>query len=213
MSGDPSNMASGIQAAPGMGIGEENSRPNLRLVVSRAAEEPSDEELVTAHGRGDPWAFDELVRRYQRPVYRIALRFARDRDEAEDLAQRTFVRAFANARRLKPGSSFRAWLFCIAANLARNHLRDRARLMFGIPLDMPVVSEGTSLDDQRRRSRVREAMAKLPRRQRQVMTLRVDGDLPFADVASALGITENNAKVCYHLAVRRLKEMLGGEDL
>ena len=200
------------KAAHELDVAEEHSKPNLRLVVSHPSERPSDEELLAAHERGDSRAFDELVRRYQVPVYRIALRFARDRDEAEDLAQRTFVRALGHATRLKPGSSFRAWLFCIAANLARNHLRDRARLVFGLSLEAPVMSENTSIDDRRRSQRVREAMARLPRRQRQVMTLRLDGDLPFADVASALGITENNAKVCYHLGVRRLKELLGNEE-
>src|SRR5712692_5553379 len=106
-----------MTAAHGAHMGEEHSKPNLRLVISRPANEPSDEELLVAHQRGEASAFDELVRRYQKPVYRVALRFARDRDEAEDLAQRTFVRAFSHARRLKPGSSFRSWLFCIAANL------------------------------------------------------------------------------------------------
>jgi RNA polymerase sigma-70 factor, ECF subfamily len=202
-----------MTAAPELGMGEEPSKPNLRLVVSRPVDVPSDEELLSAHGRGDAFAFDELVRRYQHPVYRIAMRFAHDRDEAEDLAQRTFVRALGSVRRLKPGSSFRSWLFCIAANLARNHIRDRARMVFGLSLDAPALPEGSTIDERRRVLRVREAMAKLPRRQRQVMTLRVDGDLPFADVASSLGITENNAKVCYHLGVRRLKELLSGEDL
>ncbi|MFN7135382.1 MAG: RNA polymerase sigma factor, partial [Myxococcales bacterium] len=63
------------------------------------------------------------------------------------------------------------------------------------------------------RARVRELLLKLPLRQRQVVSLRIDGELPFAEVARALGITENNAKVCYHHAVKRLKQWVSEEEL
>jgi RNA polymerase sigma-70 factor (ECF subfamily) len=56
--------------------------------------------------------------------------------------------------------------------------------------------------------RMRAAVVELPRRQREVLTLRIDGDLPFAEVAKVLGITENNAKVHFHHAVRRLRELV-----
>jgi len=66
------------------------------------------------------------------------------------------------------------------------------------------------LEGEQRRALVRAALVRLTNRQRQVLTLRIDGDLPFAEVANILGITENNAKVHFHHAVRRLREWLGG---
>ncbi|MFN7133429.1 MAG: RNA polymerase sigma factor, partial [Myxococcales bacterium] len=79
------------------------SRPGLRLVrADEPVEGPEDSELLLAHLSGDPAAFGQLVRRYQKPVYRLALRYARDVDEAEELAQRTFMKAFTHAERMRP---------------------------------------------------------------------------------------------------------------
>lgn len=189
------------------------SEARLRLVrEGEQSQGPDDSELLLAHLSGDPKAFGELVRRYQRPIYRLALRYAKDHDEAEELAQRTFLRAFEHSDRLKPELPFRPFLFRVAANLCKNHIRDRAKLLFGMEFDVPS-PEGESLEDRQRRARVRAMLAKLPLRQRQVVSLRVDGELPFAEVAAALGITENNAKVTYHHAVKRLKQWVAEEDL
>jgi RNA polymerase sigma-70 factor, ECF subfamily len=192
--------------------GPTHDRPRLRVVREGEDGLPDDRDLLAAHLSGDAGAFSALVRRYERPVYRLALRYARDHDEAEELAQRTFLRVLAHASDLRSGQPFAAYLFRVAANLCKNHLRDRARLVFGLPLEV-AAPEGDSLEQKQRRARVREALARLPLRQRQVVSLRLDGDLPFAQVAEALGITENNAKVNYHYAVKRLQKLLGGEEL
>jgi RNA polymerase sigma-70 factor (ECF subfamily) len=197
---------------PMSGREEEWIRPALRLVRVGEASQPDDSELLVLHLEGDRDAFASLVRRYERPVYRLAMRYARNADEAEELVQRTFLRALGHAAKIGPGPSFQAFLFRAAANLCKNHLRDRARLVFGLPLEV-AAPEGEGPEKKQRRRRVREALLRLPLRQRQVVSLRVDAELPFAQVASSLGITENNAKVCYHLAVRRLRALLGGEDL
>lgn len=194
------------------------SRERPRLHVVREDEDglPDDADLLVAHLAGDAQAFSALVRRYERPVYRLALRYARDADEAEDLAQRTFLRVLAHAGDLRPGQPFAAYLFRIAANLCKNHLRDRARLVFGLPLEAAAPDAGASpdaLEAQQRRSKMREALARLPQRQRQVVSLRVDAELPFAQIAEALGITENNAKVNFHYAVKRLQKLVGAEEV
>src|SRR3954471_9833083 len=88
--------------------------------------DPSDAELLAAFGSGDVRAFEMLVRRYQRPVLAIARRFARDQDDAEDLAQRAFINASQRAGGWR-GGSFKSWLFRIVVKLAKNHLRDRGR--------------------------------------------------------------------------------------
>src|SRR5437763_15042794 len=86
----------------------------------------SDAELLAALRAGDSRAFEALVRRYQRPALAIARRFARDEDDAEDLAQRAFINASERAAGWR-GGSFKSWLFRIVVNLAKNHLRDIAR--------------------------------------------------------------------------------------
>ena len=186
-------------------------RPRLHVVQEGEAGGPADWDLVTAHVAGDSSAFGELVRRYERPVYRVALRYARDADEAEELAQRTFLRVLDHAARLKPEQPFRAYLFRVAANLCKNHLRDRAKLVFGVPLEV-AAPQGDSLEDKERRARLRTALARLPLRQRQVVSLRIDGELPFAQIAESMGITENNAKVTFHHAMKRLRAIVAEEE-
>ena len=175
---------------------------------------PSDAELLTAFRAGSPRAFEVLVRRYQAPVLAIARRFARDPDDAEDLAQRAFINAAGRAGGWR-GGSFKSWLFRIVVNLAKNHLRDVARFDRSLEAHEreapPVEPEAHERLEQADRQRVlREAIARLPRRQREVLLLRIDGDLPFAEVAATLGITEVNAKANFHHAVQRLKSWLGG---
>jgi len=176
---------------------------------------PSDADLLTAFRAGDSRAFEALVRRYQSPVLAIARRFARDLDDAEDLAQRAFINAAGRAGGWR-GGSFKSWLFRIVINLAKNHLRDMARFDRSVEADdqvAPAAGAGAHerLEHAERQRIVREAIARLPRRQREVLLLRIDGDLPFAEVAAALGITEVNAKVSFHHAVQRLKSWLGPE--
>lgn len=184
-----------------------------------ARAEPDDVALVSAFRGGDRAAFETLVRRHQRPVWAIVQRFARDRDAAEDLAQRTFIIALERIGELRGG--FRPWVLRIAVNLSKNHVRDTSRLIrageeadaVSLALDRPVDPRPDEALDRARLSRtVREAVAELPDRQREVVMLRVDGQLSFAEVGDSLGITENNAKVTYHHAVKRLREKLGGTD-
>ncbi len=189
-------------------------------LVARGAR--TDEALVRAHLEGDRAAFAELVGRHQRLVLALVRRYARSPDDAADLVQQSFLRAFAAAGRVFPRmrlgeqGAFRAWLLRVAVNVGKNHARDarRWRLEPVESVDLPAV-EGAGvterLEAEQRRRMVRAALDGLSRRQREVFALRVDGELPFAEVARVLGITENNAKVHFHHAVRRLRERLGGE--
>jgi RNA polymerase sigma-70 factor, ECF subfamily len=174
----------------------------------------SDAELLAAFRAGDSRAFEALVRRYQRPVLAIARRFARDEDDAEDLAQRAFINASQRAAGWR-GGSFKSWLFRIVVNLAKNHLRDIAR--FDRSEEAQQREAEPAIDDPEARiaraqqqKALREAVGTLPRRQREVLLLRIDGDLPFAEIAQTLGITEVNAKVNFHHAVQKLKQLLQG---
>src|SRR5258708_25386307 len=178
----------------------------------QSAEQKDDAALLEEFRAGDVRAFEVLVRRYQRPVLGIARRFTADQDEAEDLAQRAFINASARAGGWR-GGSFKSWLFRIVVNLAKNHLRDQARFDPRAEAAEREVAPTESdsherLERAQEREALRDAIGRLPRRQREVLLLRIDGDLPFAQVASALGITELNPKVNFHPAVQNLKVLL-----
>jgi RNA polymerase sigma-70 factor (ECF subfamily) len=83
----------------------------------------SDHELVTRAQQGSERAYRELLGRYERPVFSIVFRMIRDREQAEDLAQETFVRVFNHIDRYDPKYKFSSWIFKIATNLTIDHIR------------------------------------------------------------------------------------------
>ncbi|HYG68524.1 MAG TPA: sigma-70 family RNA polymerase sigma factor [Anaeromyxobacteraceae bacterium] len=176
-----------------------------------------DTALVGAFLLGNDAAFGALVRRHEELVLRIVRRYAASPDDARDLSQRTFLRAFEAARRAfgraGGGFPFRRWLVRIAVNLAKNHLRDETRwtrapagTLDGAAADGPAPTE--ALLEAERAARLRREVLRLPRRQREVLTLRIDAELAFQEIADALGTTENAAKVSFHHAARRLRAAL-----
>lgn len=167
-----------------------------------------DEILVDRFREGDRRAFEELVRRHQRAVFHLARRFVRDDDEAKDVAQRTFVKAFQGLHALRGGGAFRTWLFRITANLALNHIRDHSRVhpTEDAGANIPVEAIGADrLDDAERRAQLHAALDELPPKQRLVLELRVFQELSFREVAEIAGCSENAAKVNFHHAVKKLR--------
>jgi RNA polymerase sigma-70 factor (ECF subfamily) len=213
---------------------DETGRPRLTLVEGGRAGDLRDEDaLLGAWLVGDDDAFGELVRRNEPLVLAIVRRYARTPEDARDLAQRTFLRAFEAARRalrrgVRNAVPFRRWLVRVAVNLAKNHVRDESRRLRA-PFDeageageagvagaaeQAGPSAADALVHAERTRLLRVEVLRLPPRQREVLTLRIDAELPFAEIAGALGITENAAKVTFHHAARRLRAALApsGED-
>jgi RNA polymerase sigma-70 factor (ECF subfamily) len=194
--------------------------PGLRVLDGGRAGE-TDGELLGDFLAGDESAFDELWRRHHPTVHRLLRRYARTPEDARDLTQRAFARALGASRRAfgsDPSAfPFRPWLLRIAANLGKNHLRDEARWRRAPLAEVEGVADGATPADEllqrrERERRVREAVLGLPRRQREVLTLRIDAGLPFAEVARALGIAEGAARVHFHHAARRLAAVVRGEE-
>lgn len=198
-------------------------RNGLRLVTvdsSRGELEAQvdDGALVKAFLDGDTAAFGTLVARHQETVYRLVRRYAQSPDDTRDLTQRAFLQAFEAARRALPrllasgdGVPFRAWLLRIAINLGKNHVRDAARWAQAPVEALDTERSNTRAPDSSLERAQLEALTKkavlvLPKRQREVFTLRIDGAMPFAEVASTLGISEGNAKAHFHHAVKRLRD-------
>ncbi|MBU8895043.1 RNA polymerase subunit sigma-24 [Corallococcus sp. H22C18031201] len=179
---------------------------------------PSDEALCEAFLAGDAAAFGRLVERHRTLVLSLVRRYVTRPEDASDLAQQAFLRALESSRRVfarftpLTSAPFRAWLVRVTLNLAKNHARQglRWRPVLVEAVEDDVAADGAegaheALERAERARRVRAAVLTLPRRQREVLTLRVDGELPFKDIAETLGITENNAKVQFHHAVKRLR--------
>ncbi|MBZ4421993.1 RNA polymerase sigma factor [Myxococcus sp. RHSTA-1-4] len=185
----------------------------------------TDEELCRAFLDGEPAAFETLVTRHRSLVFSLVRRYVSRPEDAADLVQAAFLRALEASRRVfsrfTPAgpAPFRAWLVRVALNLAKNHARQGQRwrpvlVQTGTEATAadPAESAQEGLERSEQQRQVREAVLALPRRQREVLTLRVDGGLSFKDIAQTLGITENNAKVQFHHAVKRLKAQVGAPE-
>lgn len=163
--------------------------------------ERSDEELITQTLAGDLEAFDELMQRYERFVYKVAHSFGRDRDSALDITQSVFLKAFDNLGSFRQESQFKTWLARIAYREGMNWTRREHRHRDLAPLADEVESlvEGTDLNkDLLAHERKRQLFAVLERlnsKQRLVVILRYLHDLPVREIASILqaspGVTRN----------------------
>lgn len=190
----------------------------LAMLGQPDVKEDADFPLIERVRAGDRRAFDELVRRHQRHLWRVARRYVRNDADAADIVQQTFVRAYRAVDGFRGAASVRSWLYRIAINLSINHVRDHRReLPGGAGAEIGETQLTASATGPQRiiagedAARLRAAIAELPPKQRMVLELRVFDELSFREVAELADCTENAAKVNFHYAVKRLKEILGGE--
>jgi RNA polymerase sigma-70 factor (ECF subfamily) len=162
---------------------------------------------------GDPFAYEVIVKKYQRMVYFLALKTVGNHQDADEVAQKTFVSVYKNLAGFEGRSSLKTWVFRIAMNYSKNLIRDRARREGEEITERSAAAvsavEGEINTHQRRRL-VRQAMENLPPRQREVLQMRAFGDMSFAEIAQSIGISISAAKVNYHYAVKALKGLLAG---
>jgi RNA polymerase sigma-70 factor, ECF subfamily len=177
-------------------------------------------DLVALAKEGDQQAFEELVRRTYSDSYTLALRLTGDEDDARDVVQESYLRAYKGLKRFRGDAQFTTWLYRITANCAANQLRRRTRHrheeldedsgpVMDADHDPAVLADAADL-----RARVEGALALLPPRLRAVVVLRDVYDLSHEAIAAELGISESAAKVRLHRARRKLRSEVfpGRED-
>ncbi len=183
-----------------------------------------EEELVERARGGDARAYEVLVRRYQDLAFRTAYVIAGGSADAEDAAQEGFVKAWYALPRFREGSPFRPWLLAIVVNEVRNRQRlwrrrDALLRGAGSRLDpqAPVGSEEAAEQSERRRL-VSQALARLPEKQRVVVTMRYLLELSEDETATALGWPKGSVKSRLSRALEKLetdpaiRRLLGRED-
>lgn len=194
---------------------EAGGRPRQAAI---AADEASDGDLVARAVAGDTTAFDRLVERHQRGVYAVCFRAVGRHEDAADLAQDTFIRAFRALGRFRGDASFRTWVYRIALNVSRSHLADSSRDTAPLPEPDQTVDRRQPPPDEaaaarQRRLRLRTALAKLPPRQRESLVLRVYHDLTYAEIAATLNRSVGTVKANVFFAMQKLRRLLNeGRD-
>lgn len=171
----------------------------------------TDATLAEAYRRGDERAATELVRRHAPAVGRYLYSSGAEASDVDDLVQETLFRAFRALHGWRGEASFRSWLFTIGGNLLRDEFRRRkGRQMLSLEdRDLPDHADPhEDLAAAETEQRVRTGLAGLPRLQREVFLLRVQEGSGYEEIAKALGTTPGAARVHYHHAVKRLKELI-----
>lgn len=167
----------------------------------------SDLELVEKVKTGDRKAFSELVRRHQRSVLRLSLRFVKDMDTAEDVTQEAFIKAYEKLNSFEGRASFKSWLFQIAVNTARNKIRewkretvdiDDVQLAVDAEAEMTLVHASVS-------DILQQEVDKLPIKQKTALVLRVYEDLSFNEIAEIMECPYDTAKANYRHALLKLR--------
>ena len=177
---------------------------------------PAEEaKLVEAAKAGERDAFDQLVKATYAEVYTLAFRLTGNEEDARDVVQDAYFRAFRSIKRFRGDSRFSTWMYRITANCASTHLSRRSKGRHEeLADDDAVLDERPESDPEGMaeagalRDRVTAALADLPAILRAVVILRDVYDLPHDAIASELGITESAAKVRLHRARRKLRERL-----
>lgn len=172
-------------------------------------------DLVARARDGDRSAFDDLVRATYADTYTLAYRLTGDEEDARDVVQETYLRAYRGLHRFRGEARFTTWLYRITANCAATALGRRGRHRHDeLVDDAALVDEHPDHDPAARaerdaaRVRLRGALHDLPPRLRAVVVLRDIYDLPHEAIAAELGISESAAKVRLHRARRKLREEL-----
>jgi len=172
-------------------------------------------QLVALAKEGDRNAFDELVRVTYADAYTLAYRLTGDEEDARDVVQEAYLRAYRGLKRFRGDAQFSTWMYRITANCAATHLGKRQKHRheelndeLGIYDERPTADPEAQAELGALRGRLREALDQLPPRLRAVVVLRDIYDLPHESIAAELGISESAAKVRLHRARRKLREDL-----
>jgi RNA polymerase sigma-70 factor (ECF subfamily) len=182
--------------------------------------EPSDRELMGRLAAGDRDALQPLMERHSRRVYRIALAYLRSPDDAMDVVQETFVKAFRSAARWDPASEVAPWLTRIAVNQSIDtYRRGRRRMQMLAPLpetDRSPEIEAADASPERRAigreaaEKLDRALVALPETQRAVFVMRHYDEMSLEEIAAALDLRLGTVKSSLHRAVHRLRDRLRG---
>jgi len=181
---------------------------------------PRDEELVVSAQKGDRRAFEELVERHKHKAYHIAFDFARDREEAKDLSQEAFLKAFVNLKKFDGRSSFYTWFYRILVNLCLDYKRRQKRGPadeFDETVEHPIdpshqptmpMSPDQHVSAGQLSHKVGVALEALPAKQRTAFILKNHQGLSIKEIAEMMQTAEGTVKVHLHRAVTALRQRL-----
>lgn len=180
-----------------------------------------DAELIEQFQNGDTKVFDTLFTRYQKRTYRLVQRFVPNHEDALDITQDAFIRAYQGLGNFKSQCQFYSWLYRITVNLCIDFLRKKSRSEFMVyeseesdelPMsnfpDLRSDSPAKAAENKELRSQIRKAIRQLPPKQRQIFVLRHWDGLSLKDIATVVGRSDGTVKAHLFHAHRNLRKHL-----
>lgn len=167
----------------------------------------TDHELIREYQNGDPSAFETLVKRHLDSVYQFFYRITADEMDAEDLAQTVFIKCYKGLKYFRFNAEFTTYLYRAKINTVNTYFsRNKWRNFLHLDeVDVAYIHEN---DREYAKKELWNFIAKLPRKQREVVLMRLSQNLPFKEISNILNISEDSAKVNYHYGVNKLKDWL-----
>ncbi len=175
-------------------------------------EQPTDERLIQSTLAGDDEAFAELVRRYKRKIFAMAVRFARNDHELDDIAQEVFVKTYQNLAKFRGDAPFEHWISRIGARACYDFLRRERRSRENVTLEGVEVPVEDNVAPARAKEILDHALAQLPAEQRLVITLLELEEKSVREIAGLTGWSESNVKVRAFRAREALKKVLKSSE-
>jgi len=197
------------------------SNDGTRMTLSEIANpvnDASEGSVVAKAVAGDQRSFERLVARWDGEILNLAYRLTGSLEDAHDVRQEAFIRAYRSLTRFDGRCRFSTWLFGIVVNLCRDRHRShgaRRRLLEGVATKLPVAEAGRPDDPAlagETREMVRTAVMNLPPDEREVLVLRHYHQMPLTDIAGLLGVPPTTARSRMNRALRRMREHLVRAD-
>ncbi len=191
-------------------------QPSVPAVAAINVDGMDDAALVAASIEGRREAFDAIVERHRRTVYQVCYRFVGNHEDASDLSQESFVRAWRGLKTFKGQSALPTWLYRIAVNVCLNRVSAKTLPTDSIESidrfeDTRIEGAQAALLREERAAAVRKAIASLPKKQRATLILRTYHDMPHQQIADILGSSVGATKANFFHALANLKSILGNE--
>ncbi len=179
-------------------------------------DQKTDAEIIARVLNGDKQSYALLVEEYKGPVFNLAYRMTGSREDADDLTQETFIRAYQNLHRFDQSKKFFTWIYTIGINLIRNHLKKSVRNVShlegaGSHLKYPSQEcerrEGNALSEDRM-TRLEQIIMNLPVDSREAILLKFVQDLTFEEVAQVTGDSLSAVKMRIYRGLDKIKQMM-----
>jgi len=166
--------------------------------------------LVERYFEGDTGAFDEIMIRYERQIYRVCYRFVENRDDAMDLAQDVFVKAFEHLPTFRRESTLKTWLYRIAINHCLNHVKKHSQQFVEVTEYTSSIhpSVQREMEHQEQREHFRRLIKRLPPKQKAILELRVNEQLSYEEIAQISGRSVSTIKASVFFALDKLRKLV-----